>query len=198
MTDPGMLISELSDRLRNGDLNEKQKWLEKKYVLSHPYLVLWIITGTDRYRNFAAMDKDDLDRYLDQCQTVLLGNHTSSTDAGLFPLGPPSDTPPAPDRSWTDFHQKAPLMSIIPTPENQGLEAGEKIRSWDSKDVTGELPVEYETVVKAAAEVIGVTPRDVGVIVEVYERKLDKMSRERSRSRSRSMSRAASIGQRRK
>ena len=146
------------------------------------------------------MDKDDLDRYLDQCQTVLLGNHSLSTDTGPFPLEPPSDIPPATHRSWAEFHQTVPLTNIVPTPENQGLESGEKLRSWDSKDITGELPREYETVLKAAAEVIGVTPQEVGVVVEVYERKLDKMGREksRSRSRSRSMSRPASAGQRRR
>ena len=45
---------------------------------------------------------------------------------------------------------------------------------------------------------MGVTPHDVGVVVELYERKLEKMRRERSRSRSRSMSRAASVGQRKR
>ena len=33
--DPGLMISELSDRLRNGDFNEGQKMLMKKYAFTH-------------------------------------------------------------------------------------------------------------------------------------------------------------------
>jgi hypothetical protein len=53
-------------------------------------------------------------------------------------------------------------------------------------------------ILKSAAGVVGVKAFDVGVVVELFERKLEGVRKERSRSRSRSRSRAGSAGRRRK
>lgn len=141
------------------------------------------------------MAEDDLDLYLDQCQSVLLDYHSTATDAGPFPLPHMSDTPATNEPSWKEHHQSVELIRPVSTdPANPRLSPGERVRSWDAQDVTGELPMEYETVLQAAAQVIGLTPHDVGVVVQLYERQLDKVKKERSRSRSASRSRARSVG----
>lgn len=63
------------------------------------------------------------------------------------------------------------------------------IESYDAQDMTGTLPKDYEIILKAAAEVIGVKAYDVGIVVELFERRLEGIRKERSRSRSRSKSR---------
>lgn len=135
------------------------------------------------------MPIDDIDRFLDLSQTVLLDSHTSTSDTGPFTLPPRSDLSPAQPRSWTDFHQTV-------RPHGLGLDsklkAGENLRSWDAQDITGELPGQYETILQVAAEIIGVQPTDIATMVETYERKLDKLRKERSRSRSRSRSQSQS------
>lgn len=49
-------------------------------------------------------------------------------------------------------------------------------------------------ILKAGAEVIGVKAYDVGVVVELFERRLEGIRKERSRSRSRSRSMSKSRG----
>ena len=56
--------------------------------------------------------------------------------------------------------------------------------------MTGTLPKDYEVVLKAGAEVIGVKAYDVGIVVELFERRLEGIRKERSRSRSRSRSKS--------
>lgn len=150
------------------------------------------------HRQFASKGPDDLDRYLDQCQAVLLGSHPTTTDAGPFPLPPVSNAKTPPSSLWAEFHQSTDRIEHVPHVRD-ALEPGEKIRSWDAQDVTGELPRSYETVLRAGATLVGVNPTDVATTVEMYERKLEKVRRERSRSRSRSISRPNSAtGRRRK
>jgi RNA polymerase I-specific transcription initiation factor RRN7 len=67
---------------------------------------------------------------------------------------------------------------------------GEQYESYDAQDVTGTLPKRYEVVLKAAAQVVGVTPFDLGIVVELFERRMEKVRKERSRSQSRSRSRS--------
>lgn len=137
------------------------------------------------------MSTDDLDRYLDQCESILLSHHSTSTDAGPFPLLPKSSVPPKSKPTWTEYH-----ASFIPTrpasPSNDALQPGEGYKSYDAQDVTGELPRSYEVILKCAAQVIGVKAFDVGVVVELFERRLEGVRKERSRSRSRSKSRSRS------
>ena len=132
------------------------------------------------------MSEDDLDRYLDKCETILLSTHSKSTDAGPFPLLPQSSVPPRVPRPWTVFDSAYKSPS---TPLGNHLTPGEKIESYDAQDMTGTLPKDYEVVLKAGAEVIGVKAYDVGIVVELFERRLEGIRKERSRSRSRSKSR---------
>jgi RNA polymerase I-specific transcription initiation factor RRN7 len=145
------------------------------------------------------MSTDDIDRYLDQCETVLLSNHSTTTDAGPFPLLPRSDVSPIPKPTWTQYHASSiSIRPASPSNSNNALQPGEGYKSYDAQDVTGELPRSYEVILKSAAGVIGVKAFDVGVVVELFERKLEGVRKERSRSRSRSRSRAGSAGRRRK
>lgn len=147
------------------------------------------------------MTEQDLDRYLDTCETILLSNHSKDTDAGPFPLLPKSTIPPKPQTPWTAFN---PTYRPPSPPLGGYLRPGEEIASYDAQDFTGTLPKSYEVVLKAGAEVIGVKGFDVGVVVELFERRLEGVRLERSRSRSRSRSksrgagRAASAGRKRR
>jgi RNA polymerase I-specific transcription initiation factor RRN7 len=146
------------------------------------------------------MSEDDIDRYLDTCETVLLSNHPQTTDAGPFPLLPTSTVPPRPKTPWTAFN---PSHRPGSPPPGNFLQPGEKIESYDAQDLTGTLPKTYEVILKAGAEVIGVKAFDVGVFVELFERRLEGVRKERSRSRSRSRSksrggRAVSAGRRKR
>jgi len=132
------------------------------------------------------MSKDDIDRYLDKCETILLSTHSKTTDAGPFPLLAQSSVPPKVQSPWTAFDP----TYIPPTALGDHLVPGEKIESYDAQDMTGTLPRDYEVVLKAGAEVIGVKAYDVGIVVELFERRLEGIRKERSRSRSRSKSRA--------
>jgi len=140
-----------------------------------------------RNRNFTTMSEDDLDRYLDTCETILLSNHSTITDAGPFPLLPKSTVSPKPQTPWTAFN---PSYRPSSPPLGEYLQPGQGIESYDAQDLTGTLPVSYEIILKAAAEVIGVKAYDVGIVVEMFERKLEGVRKERSRSRSRSRSKS--------
>lgn len=69
---------------------------------------------------------------------------------------------------------------------------GEKMRSYESDDITGTLPRAYETILDAAAQVIGVDQVDVADVIELYERRLEKARIEGGR-RSRSSSRVRGV-----
>jgi RNA polymerase I-specific transcription initiation factor RRN7 len=144
------------------------------------------------------MSEDDLDRYLDKCETILLSTHSKTTDAGPFPLLPPSSVPPKDRLPWTAFD---PTYKHPSPPTGDHLTPGERIESYDAQDVTGTLPRDYEIILKGAAEVIGAKAYDVGIVVELFERRLEGIRKERSRSRSRSKSRGGrgvSAGRRKK
>ena len=165
-------------------------------------------------RNFPIMSTNDLDRYLDQCESILLSHHSTFTDAGPFPLLPKSSVPPKSKPTWTEYHASfipirpsSPSADILQparpvSPSADALQPGEEYKSYDAQDVTGELPRSYEVILKCAAQVIGVKAFDVGVVVELFERKLEGVRKERSRSRSmsksRSRSRPASASRRRR
>lgn len=147
------------------------------------------------------MSEDDIDRYLDKCETVLLSTHSKSTDAGPFPLLPPSSLPPKEKKSWTAYNPAH--RPAAPPPLGEHLAPGQKVESYDAQDLTGTLPKDYEVILRAGAEVIGVKAHDVGIVVELFERKLEGIRKERSRSRSRSRSktrgaRTASAGRKKR
>jgi RNA polymerase I-specific transcription initiation factor RRN7 len=184
-------LEELKSRVSKGHLKGNKKEMEKQYVLTTSLLT---------FRDFPSMPSDDIDRYLDLCEQVLLGDHPLTTDAGPFPLLPKSDLSPNPPHSWMEYHQSAPTMQVaspVPTIADQAhLLPGEEYESYDAQDVTGTLPERYEVVLNAAAQVVGVKPFDLGIVVELFERRLAKVRKEQSRSRSRS--RAASESRRRR
>ena len=79
---------------------------------------------------------------------------------------------------------------------------GEGIRTYDSTDITGTLPREYEIVLQACSDVIGVPTEHIAKCVEVFERRLEKLrlenverdpygSKQRSRSGGRPGSRSS-------
>jgi hypothetical protein len=120
----------------------------------------------------------------------------------MFPLPPFVPTAPLHKTDpWDRFHSQPEVTTHqqipLTTPNKQlPLLPGESIRSYAAYDLTGTLPAEYETVLNAAAEVVGVRARDIGKVVENIEGRLGKVKRARSRSGSRSRpgSRAQSRG----
>lgn len=99
-----------------------------------------------------------------------------------FPLLPVTPTPPKepPPNSWADFHESVDPVRIakpsVATGNNRELPlmAGESYKSYDAKDITGTLPESLETVLQAAADVVGVTQQQVAQIVEVFEGRMEK------------------------
>lgn len=109
----------------------------------------------------------------------------------MFPLPAQSGIEPESAPTWDRFHATVPRItpstSALPASNrNLPLLPGEKVRSYSAADVTGTLPPQYATVVQAAAAVTGVTEEDVNKVVEVFERRLQKVRRGRSRSGSES------------
>jgi RPA family protein len=81
--------------------------------------------------------------------------------------------------------QMSKLSADVPN-RDLPLLPGEKVRSYKADEAA--LPSNYEVVVQAAAEVVGVEFRDVMKVVETYERKLEKVRKARG-AKSRSASR---------
>lgn len=115
------------------------------------------------------------------------------SDISAFPLPPRSDIDPKVPaaNSWHAFH--ACLETIAPSrvadeepTHTIPLIPGDSLRSYDAKDLTGTLPPEYEVVLKAAAEVVGVAEEEVAHVVEILERRLEKVRKDRGETRGRS------------
>jgi RNA polymerase I-specific transcription initiation factor RRN7 len=90
--------------------------------------------------------------------------------------------------AWTTYHIQASQSTIVPTTiplttnnKDIPLIPGEKVRSYDSDDVTGTLPPNYEVILNSAARVIGVEPEDVARVVEGFENRIHDMRRGRLR-----------------
>ncbi|KAL1412621.1 hypothetical protein Q8F55_000368 [Vanrija albida] len=140
-------------------------------------------TGTDLERlYFDGMDTDDLDRFLDRCEDVLLKDRDYGTP-GPFPLPATTRTTPRPPvtESWDSFHSEAArkIVTLDTVPSLAGLTndlplmPGEKLKSYDAADVTGTLPPDYEIVLNSAAQVVGVEPEALAEVVQVYERRME-------------------------
>lgn len=115
------------------------------------------------------------------------------SDTSAFPLPPRSNIDPRVPTlgSWRTFH--ASLETIAPSrlsdeepTDTIPLIPGDSLRSYDAKDLTGTLPPEYEVVLKAAAEVVGVAEEEVAQVVEILERRLEKVRKDRGETRGRS------------
>ena len=172
-------VEELRKRLANGTLKGSLANLNVQCVLEASPLVA-SLTG----RDFTTMDGDEIDKWLDRCETVLLRDRPVKDD-DTFPLPPPAFTTRPEDdnaesNSWSEYHAYAFGERIGPNhvdAQTRNAELplipGEKTRSYDATDFTGTLPPAFEVVINAAAEVVGVRPRDMTRIVENFERKLD-------------------------
>ncbi|WOO82107.1 uncharacterized protein LOC62_04G005609 [Vanrija pseudolonga] len=141
-------------------------------------------TRTDLERlYFDGMDENDLDRFLDRCEDVLLKDRDHGAP-GPFPLptAPRSTPRPPVNESWDSFHSLAArkIVTLDTVPSLAGatkdlpLMPGEKLKSYDPADVTGTLPRDYEVVLNSAAQVVGVESETLAEVVQVYERKMDR------------------------
>ena len=169
------------------------------------------------------MDLEDIDRYLDSFERVLLkdrdcvagmSNHKSSFESlnvpleHIFELPASKPMPPKlpPPNSWADYHFHSSSLPIGPSTVSTAvpnkylpLLPGEKYKSYDWTDVAGTLPPSYAVVLNAAAQIVGVDTNHLAKVVEVYERRLEKVRVERgvkSRSASRGRVTGASLQRR--
>ena len=159
-----------------------------------------------------------MEQFLEQAENVLVKNrqparNIPSSDAGkrdngtvmtpvnVFPLHLTEDATFGPERpNWDTYHASVhPTMHRLVASETSKdpLLPAERIRSYRASDFTGILPDKYEIVLKAAAEVVGVRPRDVSKVVEIFERRLEKRRQIRSTSGSRTGSASSSRSNRR-
>lgn len=149
-------------------------------------------------RDFAAMPLDDLDRYLDRCETVLLRDHNQDPTTSPFPLLPTSNLEATPIAStWEDIHQSAARLPVNDDASAlevalESLESGAQYTSYDARDYTGTLPDAYETLLMSASDLVGVSKWEIADVVELFDRRLLKVSRRRNSARSRSASRSVS------
>ena len=129
---------------------------------------------------------NDIDRYLAHCEDVLLRNRHPISEVGSFPVhkSKPITSDSFREKSWTAFQSDSAndtisLYPVLASTANKALPLmpGEKLRSYAANDVTGTLPMAYETALNAAAESIGVDQVEVAEIVELYERRLEKVRR---------------------
>ena len=129
------------------------------------------------------MDPDNIDRYLDHCDSVLLRDQHTIPDANSFPLQPTNFQPESPPRNpWSSFHTSSAAdtiaqSSLPPDIANKALPLmpGEKFRSYDADDITGTLPSDYEVVLNAAAQAIGVELVVIAGVIGLYERRMEKL-----------------------
>jgi hypothetical protein len=127
------------------------------------------------------MSLNDIDQYLDHCEAVLLRDRHPIPDT-TFPLRPSTSIPAdiRTPRPGADFHTSSTVdrISQSPVPSDTKnkmlpLMPGEKIKSYDAHDITGILPLAYEIVLDAAAQMVGVEQVDVARVVKLYERRLE-------------------------
>lgn len=132
------------------------------------------------------MDEQSIDTFLNDAEEVLLKDREQERWAAPnFPLPPRARVPEPPTAwaSWAAFREHArayPVTQAPPIPastrnDQLPLMPGEKIRSFDAADVTGTLPPQFELVADCAAQVAGVETQDLLEIVEVFERRLEKL-----------------------
>lgn len=143
--------------------------------------------------HFDTMQEDAIDKWLDRCEDVLLKNRdvgrgkaiSSEYDLTLpgqhlyqFPIHRLPRPAPTSPTSWADFLAAAardPVRTYTPRGADLPLMPGEGYRSHDAADVTGTLPRALETVLSAAADVVGVPVTMVASTVELFERRMEAM-----------------------
>lgn len=101
----------------------------------------------------------------------------------LFPLPPATDIPARdpPLNSWTAFHASVqPITLAAPVPSSTRNKAlplmpGESYRSYAAADVTGTLPQDFELVLTAAGQVVGLSTQVMARTVEAFERRMETL-----------------------
>ncbi|ORX40017.1 hypothetical protein BD324DRAFT_615952 [Kockovaella imperatae] len=157
--------------------------------------------------DFTAMDVDEIDRYLDVSQNILLKDHEMPEDP-MFPL-PLSknalpDLAPHPGifRHWTqgDLTEPSSAPTNVPNKDLPLLPA-EQLRMYDADDLAGTLPRSYDVLLQSCAAITGVDSCHLAKCVQVFERRLERIraervAREHLHSRAKSLSRRNSgVGQ---
>jgi hypothetical protein len=128
---------------------------------------------------FHAMGGDDIDRFLDRAEHVLLANRDHGPGMAGFPLPHPPKIEPHNANSWEAFHEHTatdgmPQAKPPPadTPNQQlPLLPGEAVRIYGP---TAALPRPLAIVVASAAAVVGVEPEAVRELVARFERRVER------------------------
>ncbi|EKC99696.1 hypothetical protein A1Q2_06006 [Trichosporon asahii var. asahii CBS 8904] len=175
------------------DGTERQALLPDDPLIGRPRAEDWLKElkkrkerGEFNYKQHLEHHEEAIDAFLNDAEEVLLKNREQERwAASNFPLPPKSRLPEAPTawQSWAPFRAHAaanPVTQAPPIPSSTRNDAlplmpGEKIRSFDASDVTGTLPPDFELVADCAAQVAGVETQELLEIVEVFERRLEKL-----------------------
>ncbi|KAH7914201.1 hypothetical protein BJ138DRAFT_1144338 [Hygrophoropsis aurantiaca] len=121
------------------------------------------------------LDEDTIDRYLDFCGRVLVGQGRDSSEHRIldnyFPLSNEIEGPKAP--AITPLLAAVTLPSTRMSDDEKGvLRPGESYTIYNSRDILGNLPVEYELVIGRAGRWVGVSSDYLCGVVERYEQRL--------------------------
>ncbi|WWD16029.1 hypothetical protein CI109_100454 [Kwoniella shandongensis] len=162
MPDGVTWIDELRKRTDRGTLKGSRRGLDKQ--------------------DFISMDEQDIDAYLFKCESVLLNHRQDIPDANPFTLSTAGSPPVSliPPNSWHSHHINTQTVTHAPLRQDETnrtlpLMPGEKILSYDSTDITGELEDTFEVVLRAASEVVGWETTDLMGLLEVLERRLERI-----------------------
>ncbi|RXK35145.1 hypothetical protein M231_07593 [Tremella mesenterica] len=166
-------IKELRERVSSGVLKSDRHNLDKK--------------------DFYSMEMDDIDRYLDASEAILLKDR-DLTFGGPFPIPTSHPAPPKipPPNSWAAFHAsflRPQSTNLLNMPTDEVLPSpGEFYTSFIASDVGGVLPNDLQVLMDAASQVIHVDPREMNKTLEILETRLRSILSNGWRSRSRSRS----------
>ncbi|GMK59368.1 hypothetical protein CspeluHIS016_0703830 [Cutaneotrichosporon spelunceum] len=127
---------------------------------------------------FHYMDGADVDRFLDRAEHVLLSNRDHGPGGTGFPLPSPPESQAHDPNSWEAFHKRTASTAVPqakpPAPDTPNhalpLLPGEAVRVYAP---TATLPQPLDTIVAAAAAVVGVTPGEVRDLVARFERRVE-------------------------
>jgi len=171
-------------------------------IKPHTYVWTFVTDYTITRRTVLEYNDDDLDAYLDMCQTGLLVEPDEKRESNKLRRGasPRAETVlcelnTRADRDLLDRYfpldqlaepwRERPLTSTA-SPTSKQLTAiqpdssskllpGERLQNYDGDDTCGVLPSDYETVLKAVERWSGWSVDEVASLVEKFERRLPLM-----------------------